>query len=77
MDLTVPEPAVTDVLEGIHEALDAAVDLAAPARTAARCLTIQARIAAAARGHVTADEMLSALRRLVADWATGEARSTP
>jgi hypothetical protein len=64
----VPQPTVTDVLEDIAAALDRAVDLAAPALTTARVRTIQARVQAASRGHVTADELLMALRRLVQDW---------
>jgi hypothetical protein len=63
-----PEPTVTDVLEGIGGALDAAVDLASPRQTAARCLTISGRVQVAVAGHITPDELLGALRRLVADW---------
>jgi hypothetical protein len=63
-----PEPTVADVLEGVAAALEAAVDLAAPALTTARVRTILTRVQSASRGHVTADELLTALRRLVQDW---------
>ncbi len=63
-----PSPTVTDVLGGIAGALEAACELAEPKLTAARALTITTRIQAAARGHLDADELLTGLRRLVADW---------
>jgi len=63
-----PEPTVADVLEGIAAALELACELAEPKRTAARCLTIQTRIAAAGNGHLTADELLASLRRLGGEW---------
>jgi hypothetical protein len=63
-----PQPTIQDVIEGIAEALSRAVELAEPARTAARCLTLSARVRAAALGHVDADELLTSLRRLTARW---------
>jgi hypothetical protein len=65
---SVPSPTVPDVLEGIAAVLDDAVELAEPRRTTARCLTIAARVQAAANGHVDADELLTSLRRLQSDW---------
>jgi hypothetical protein len=62
------QPTITDVIEGIATALEAAVELAEPKLTAARCLTVQTRLAAMAAGHVTPDELLASLRRLAADW---------
>jgi hypothetical protein len=62
------QPAVQDVLEGIADALDRAVDPAAPALTTARVRTISTRVQAAALGHVTADELLLSLRLLIQDW---------
>jgi hypothetical protein len=64
----IPEPTVQDVLQGIADALEAAVELAEPARTAARTLTITTRVRAAADGHMTADELLLSLDRLIQDW---------
>jgi hypothetical protein len=64
----VPQPDVSDVLEGIAAALEQAVDLVEAKRTAARCLTIQTRVQAAVNGHVTGDELLRSLDRLVQDW---------
>jgi hypothetical protein len=63
-----PQPTVPDVLEGIAVALEAACDLVEPKRTTARTLTILVRVRAAVNGHVTADELLSSLRRLMQDW---------
>jgi hypothetical protein len=63
-----PQPTIQDVIEGIAEALGAAVDLAEPKRTAARCLTVLARLRAGVAGYTDADETLAALRRLMADW---------
>jgi len=63
-----PQPDVADVIDGIAEALEVAVELAEPPRTAARCLTITTRLRAATAGHITPDELLGGLRRLVADW---------
>jgi mannose/cellobiose epimerase-like protein (N-acyl-D-glucosamine 2-epimerase family) len=62
------QPTTADVIEAITEALDAAVELAEPQQTAARCLTILTRMQAASNGHIDANELLTALRRLVADW---------
>jgi hypothetical protein len=64
----IPEPTVQDVLEGIADALVTAVDLAEPQRSTTRALTILARIHAAAHVHMTADELLTSLRRLQSDW---------
>jgi hypothetical protein len=62
------QPAVQDVLEGVADALDRAVDPGAPALTTARVRTISTRVQAAASGHVTADELLLSLRLLIQDW---------
>ena len=64
----VPEPTVTDVLEGVATALQAAVELAEPMQTSARTLTLLTRVQAAASGHVTPDELLASLRRLTHGW---------
>ena len=64
-----PQPDVADVLDGIAEVLGDAVDLADPKRTSARCLTVLARVRSARAGHLTADELLTSLRRLQADWS--------
>ncbi len=63
-----PAPTVTDVIAGIAEALEQAVELAEPHQTAARTLTLLTRVQAAAGGHVTPDELLTSMRRLVAEW---------
>ena len=63
-----PEPTVQDVLEGLGEVLDVAVDLAEPRRSAARCLTVAGRVRAATSGHLTADELLGTFRHLLAGW---------
>jgi hypothetical protein len=63
-----PQPTVTDVLEGVATALQAAVELAEPMQTSARCLTILTRVQAAADGHMTADELLRSLERLTRGW---------
>ncbi len=63
-----PEPTVQDVIEGLADALSAAVELAEPQQTATRCLTLLARVQAAKVGYVDADELLISLRRLIQDW---------
>ena len=67
-DEPTPQPSTQDVLEGIAEALKAAVELAEPMQTSARTLTLLTRIQAAADGHVDGDELLRSLRRLTRGW---------
>lgn len=66
----IPQPDANDVIEGVTAALEAAVDLSKPHQTAARTLTLLTRLNAAVLGHVTPDECLLSLRRLMADWRT-------
>lgn len=63
-----PQPTITDVLEGIAAALQAAVELAEPMQTSARCLTLLTRVQAAASGHIDVDELLRSLQRLTLGW---------
>ncbi len=63
-----PQPEASDIIEGVTAVLEVAVELAQPGRTAARTLTVLSRLMAAADGHVTPDELLASLRRLVQDW---------
>jgi len=63
-----PQPATSDVLEQVADALELAVDLSKPHQTAARCLTLLTRLNGAVDGHVTTEELLASLRRLMADW---------
>jgi hypothetical protein len=67
-DEPTPQPTITDILEGVAVALQAACELAEPMQTSARCLTLSTRVKAAADGHMTPDELLSSLRRLTAGW---------
>lgn len=64
-----PQPTTQDVIEAVADVLGRAVELATPARTAARCLTLHARLRAAAAGHLTAAELLHSLNRLTQDWS--------
>jgi hypothetical protein len=63
-----PEPQALDVIEGITEALTAAIERAEPQRTTARCSTILARLKATTGGYVDPDELLTALRLEVQSW---------
>ncbi len=63
-----PQPAISDILEGVAVALQAAVELAEPMQTSARTLTLLTRVQAAASGHIDTDELLASLRRLTRGW---------
>jgi hypothetical protein len=64
----IPEPTVADVIEGITDALAAAIEKAEPQRSTARCMTILARLKAATAGYVDPDELLTALRMQAQEW---------
>lgn len=64
-----PQPTTQDVIEALADVLGRAVELAEPARSAARALTVAARLRTAANGHLDPAELLGSLSRLTQDWS--------
>lgn len=62
------QPTVTDVLEGVGAALEAAVEPAEPQRTAARTMSVLHCVQAASSRQDGAAELLVSLNRLTQDW---------
>jgi len=63
-----PEPTVVDVLEGVTDALDAAVAASEPRLTTARASLVLARMKAASAGYLDADELLATLALQAQEW---------